>query len=95
MTLPARVSAAPLSLDAPLVPEAAGGPVLDADGRLVGIGAADGGTIAWDAVKRRIDELSPGRAACSPAGRASTTASPGCTGSPAKPTPTFASSDRV
>ena len=42
LTLPARVSAAPLELDAPLVPEAAGGPVLDAEGRLVGIGAARG-----------------------------------------------------
>ena len=41
LTLPARVSAAPLQLDAPLVPEAAGGPVLDAEGRLVGIGAAE------------------------------------------------------
>ena len=46
LTLPARVSAAPLGSDAPLVPEAAGGPVLDAEGRLVGIGAADGKTIA-------------------------------------------------
>ena len=33
LTLPARVAAAPLGLDAPLVPEAAGGPVLDAEGR--------------------------------------------------------------
>ena len=31
LTLPARVAATPLDLDAPLVPEAAGGPVLDAE----------------------------------------------------------------
>jgi hypothetical protein len=60
LTLPARVSAAPLALDSPLVPEVAGGPVLDAEGRLVGIGAPEGGAIAWDAIKQRIDELSPG-----------------------------------
>ena len=50
----------PLRLDAPLVPEAAGGPVLDADGRLVGIAAPEGGTIPWAEIKRRLDELRPG-----------------------------------
>ena len=54
-------STAPLQLDAPLVPEAAGGPVLDAEGRLVGIGAAEGGD----------DRLGRGQAS------ASTSCSPG------------------
>ena len=40
LTLPARVAGTPLDLDAPLVPEAAGGPVLDAEGRLIGIAGA-------------------------------------------------------
>jgi S1-C subfamily serine protease len=60
LTLPARVSGAPLKLDAPLVPEAAGGPILDAQGRLLGIAAPSGGAIPWAAVKLRLDELQPG-----------------------------------
>jgi S1-C subfamily serine protease len=60
LTLPARVAEAPLRLDAPLVPEAAGGPVLDGQGRLLGIASVAGGTLAWDDVKRRLDELRPG-----------------------------------
>jgi len=60
LTLPARVAAAPLRLDAPLVPEAAGGPVLDAQGRILGIADDEGGTLPWNAVKRRLDELRPG-----------------------------------
>ena len=63
LTLPARVVGSPLRLDGALVAEAAGGPVLDVEGRLVGIAAATGGALPWDAVKRRIDELQPGRAA--------------------------------
>ncbi|HET6547035.1 MAG TPA: trypsin-like peptidase domain-containing protein [Solirubrobacter sp.] len=60
LTLPARVQRAPLDLDARLVPEAAGGPILDADGRLVGIATPAGGAIPWQAVKERLDELRPG-----------------------------------
>jgi S1-C subfamily serine protease len=60
ITLPARVASAPLKLDTPLVPEAAGGPILDTQGRLLGIAASSGGAIPWDAVKRRLDELKPG-----------------------------------
>jgi hypothetical protein len=60
LTLPARVSSSPLELDAKLVPEAAGGPVLDAGGRVVGIATAEGGSIAWDAVQQRMRELRPG-----------------------------------
>ena len=59
LSLRARVAGAPLRLDAPLVPEAAGGPILDASGRLVGIAAA-GGAIPWAAVQRRLAELRPG-----------------------------------
>jgi trypsin-like peptidase len=60
LTLPARVSSSPLSLDATLVPEAAGGPVLDAGGRLVGMATAEGGAIAWAVVQQRMSELRPG-----------------------------------
>jgi S1-C subfamily serine protease len=60
LTLPATVTRSPLKLDALLVPEAAGGPVLDAKGRLVGIGTPTGGTMPWEAVKSRLDELTPG-----------------------------------
>ena len=64
LTLPARVARAPLRLDAPLVPEAAGGPVLDADGppdrhRR----ARPARRSPWDAVEQRLDEFQPGRAA--------------------------------
>lgn len=60
LSLPARVAGAPLRLDAPLVPEAGGGPVLDADGRLVGFTTAAGTTVPWADVQRRLDELVPG-----------------------------------
>src|SRR4051812_42448989 len=43
LAVPARVANAPLMLDALLVPEAAGGPILDSGGRLVGIAAPAGG----------------------------------------------------
>jgi hypothetical protein len=49
-----------LRLDAPLVPEAGGGPVLDGDGRLVGLAATAGTAIPWPAIQRRLDELTPG-----------------------------------
>jgi hypothetical protein len=60
LTLPARIAGAPLTLDAQLVAEAAGGPILDAQGRLIGIATPTGNTIPWPAVKRRLDELRPG-----------------------------------
>ena len=60
LTLPARVAATPLDLDAPLVPEAAGGPVLDAEGRLIGIAGATGKTTAWSVIEQRLEELRPG-----------------------------------
>lgn len=60
LTLPAKVASVPLKLDAPLVPEAAGGPVLDAQGRLVGIGSHEGTTIPWASIKLSLDGLVPG-----------------------------------
>jgi hypothetical protein len=60
LTLPARVVGSPLRLDGALVAEAAGGPVLDVEGRMVGIVDGTGGTMAWEEVKRRVDELQPG-----------------------------------
>ena len=52
------------ALDAPLVPEVSGGPVLDEAGRLVGMAIArDSGaglTLPWEAIRRRLDELRPG-----------------------------------
>src|SRR4051812_12000542 len=60
LTLPAQVTAAPLKLDAPLVPEAAGGPILDSSGRLLGIAGPDGGAIPWSTVNQRPDEPAPG-----------------------------------
>jgi hypothetical protein len=54
------VQRAPLTLDAQLVPEAAGGPILGADGRLVGMATPAGGAIPWQKVKQRLDELRPG-----------------------------------
>src|SRR4051794_26086862 len=45
LTLPARVSTAPLRLDAQLVPQAPRGPVLDSGGQLLGLGAPAGGAI--------------------------------------------------
>jgi S1-C subfamily serine protease len=63
------VATAPLppgttALDAPLVPEVSGGPVLDEAGRLVGMAIArDSGSglaLPWAAIRRRLDELRPG-----------------------------------
>jgi hypothetical protein len=52
------------ALDAPLVPEASGGPVLDDAGRVVGMAIArdsgSGVTLPWAAIRRRLDELRPG-----------------------------------
>jgi S1-C subfamily serine protease len=52
------------SLDAPLVPEASGGPVLDAAGRMVGMAIArDSGagvTLPWSTIRQRLGELRPG-----------------------------------
>src|SRR3954451_16261976 len=47
LTLPARIAGAPLALDAQLVAEAAGGPILDAQGRLIGIATPTGDAIPW------------------------------------------------
>ena len=96
LTLPARVSAAPLSLDAPLVPEAAGGPVLDAEGGWSGSARPRAGRSPWDAVKRRHRRAEPGvaprvRRLAGPV----RLRRPGCTGSPAKPTPASASMTRA
>jgi len=60
LALPSRVAGMPLRLDAPLVPEAGGGPVLDGDGRLVGLAATTDTAIPWPAIQRRLDELTPG-----------------------------------
>ena len=60
LTLPSRVSAAPLRLDAAVVAEAAGGPVLDGDGRLVGIAGATGEATPWTVIEQRLAELKPG-----------------------------------
>jgi len=52
------------TLDAPLVPEVSGGPVLDAAGRMVGMAIARdsgaGQTRTWAAIRHRLDELRPG-----------------------------------
>jgi S1-C subfamily serine protease len=60
LTVPARVVGSPLRLDGAQLPESAGGPVLDVEGRLVGIVDGTGGTLAWSEVKERVDELQPG-----------------------------------
>lgn len=57
-----------IRLDAPLVPEASGGPVVDGEGRFVGLamateeGASRSGALAlpWSVVKARLDELERG-----------------------------------
>jgi S1-C subfamily serine protease len=52
-----------IRLDSALVPEASGGPIVDADGRVVGVaavtGASHGGAVAlpWPAIRRRLDQL--------------------------------------
>jgi S1-C subfamily serine protease len=63
-----RPLAGVLRLDAPIVPESSGGPVVDGKGRLVGVamatekGARQTGALAvpWAAVQARLDELQPG-----------------------------------
>jgi S1-C subfamily serine protease len=54
-----------IRLDAPLVPESSGGPVIDGEGRLIGLAMAteEGRAVAipWSAVRARLDELEPGR----------------------------------
>jgi S1-C subfamily serine protease len=68
LTIPVRTAAAPpghaLQLDAPLVPEASGGPLVDRDGRLIGMtlsaGGAPGSALPWDTIRRRLAELRPG-----------------------------------
>ncbi|WP_028061605.1 trypsin-like peptidase domain-containing protein [Candidatus Solirubrobacter pratensis] len=53
-----------VALDAPLVPEVTGGPVLDQAGRLVGMAvpraSGPGLTLPWSDIRRRLDELRPG-----------------------------------
>ena len=57
-----------MQLDSPLVPEVAGGPVIDAAGRLVGMAQTSAGpattaasaTIPWSLIKQRLAELKPG-----------------------------------
>jgi S1-C subfamily serine protease len=53
-----------IPLDAQLVPELSGGPVLDADGRLVGMAfardGAPGVAVPWGRIRARLDELKPG-----------------------------------
>jgi S1-C subfamily serine protease len=52
------------ALDAPLVPEVSGGPVLDQAGRLVGMAIARdsraGLALRWTTIRQRLDELRPG-----------------------------------
>jgi S1-C subfamily serine protease len=68
LTIPARTAGfAPgnaLQLDAPLVPEASGGPLVDRDGRLIGMalsaGDAPGSALPWDTIRQRLAELRPG-----------------------------------
>jgi S1-C subfamily serine protease len=56
-----------IRLDAPIVPESSGGPVVDGEGRVVGVAmATEGATQAealalpWSRVKTLLDELQPG-----------------------------------
>lgn len=57
-----------VQLDSPLVPEVAGGPVIDEAGRLVGMAESATGpattvpsaTIPWSLIERRLAELQPG-----------------------------------
>jgi S1-C subfamily serine protease len=46
-----------LRLDTIVVPEATGGPLLDADGKLVGLAAGGSLAIAWSTVEARLAEL--------------------------------------
>jgi S1-C subfamily serine protease len=60
--LPQQQSA--VALDSPLVPELAGGPVLDQAGRLAGMAiprtSGDGLVIPWRTIRQRLSELKPG-----------------------------------
>jgi S1-C subfamily serine protease len=55
---------AAVALDAPLVPEVSGGPVLDQAGRLVGMAiprvAKPGLSLPWSEIRQRLDQLRPG-----------------------------------
>jgi S1-C subfamily serine protease len=55
---------AAVALDAPLVPEVAGGPVLDQAGRLVGMAVSrasePGLSLPWSEIRQRLDQLRPG-----------------------------------
>lgn len=59
LTIPARTAAvgAELRLDSPLVPEVAGGPILDAGGEVVAIATGAGAAMPWEIVRRRLDDL--------------------------------------
>jgi S1-C subfamily serine protease len=58
------VQRAAVALDAPLVPEVAGGPVLDRAGRLVGMAvpraSEPGLSLPWNAIRQRLGQLRPG-----------------------------------
>jgi S1-C subfamily serine protease len=60
--LPAQRSA--VVLDAPLVPESSGGPVLDQAGRVVGMAipraSGPGLSLPWNTIQRRLGQLHPG-----------------------------------
>jgi S1-C subfamily serine protease len=49
-----------IPLDSPLVPEVAGGPVLDSANRLVGMAITPGSAVPWARVRARLDDLKPG-----------------------------------
>ena len=63
-----RPLAGAILLDAPLVPESSGGPLVDGKGRLVGLAMAteegarrdEAVAVPWSAVRARLDELEPG-----------------------------------
>jgi S1-C subfamily serine protease len=59
LTIPARaaVVGARVRLDSPLVPEAAGGPILDGDGKLVAMATRGGAAVPWATVRDRLEDL--------------------------------------
>jgi S1-C subfamily serine protease len=62
VTIPARAEkvGARVRLDSKLVPEVAGGPILDKDGGVVAIATGTGAAMSWDAVRGRLDQLVAG-----------------------------------